>query len=110
MGIGKSCARSAGSRGNWLRSGSYPNASGGWRSGPLSFWQWRISAANEIRGQQQTREVQSMTPELRHIFNVRALVPVANANTDDRGEFRLSGLDANDYYIRILPPRRTERY
>jgi hypothetical protein len=48
--------------------------------------------------------------ELRRIFNGRALVPVASAGTDDRGEFRLSGLDANDYYIRILPPDRTETY
>jgi hypothetical protein len=42
--------------------------------------------------------------EIHHEYDIRVLTPVASTDTDDRGEFRLSGLDASDYYIRILPP------
>src|SRR5262245_48476702 len=38
------------------------------------------------------------------IFRSRILTPVSSADTDDRGEFRLSGLDPDEYYIRITPP------
>ena len=40
----------------------------------------------------------------RQEFALRMLVPIASTDTDDRGEFRIAGLDPQDYYIRITPP------
>jgi Carboxypeptidase regulatory-like domain len=34
----------------------------------------------------------------------RMLMPVARSSTDDRGEFRIAGLDPDEYYIRVSPP------
>jgi len=32
------------------------------------------------------------------------LAPIAGADTDDRGEFRIPALDPGEYYVRVLPP------
>jgi hypothetical protein len=37
----------------------------------------------------------------------RVLTPIAGVDTDDRGDFRISALDPDDYYIRVSPPAGT---
>jgi len=36
--------------------------------------------------------------------NYRMLVPAGRGETDDRGEFRISGLNPGEYFVRVSPP------
>jgi Carboxypeptidase regulatory-like domain len=41
-------------------------------------------------------------------LHLPVLTPVSSTSTDDRGEFRMRGLAADEYYIRVTPPLRAD--
>lgn len=45
----------------------------------------------------------------RHQFGVRHLVPVRTGSTDDRGEFRVYGLPAGEYFLAVTQTKTRER-
>lgn len=49
--------------------------------------------------------IQVQVLEYRYAQGAKTLVPAGNAQTDDRGEYRVWGLNPGDYYVSALAPR-----